>query len=63
MTEEQRLKLSSAYGDGWFDGFLEAKRLNELKGFYLGDINADEALAMSEHAESEMEFSIDKEDK
>ena len=43
---------TSAFGDGWYDGFLEAKRLDEDKDFYLEDINADEVRDRSEHAES-----------
>ena len=60
MTEEQRLKLSSAYGDGWFDGFLAAKKLDEDKDFYLEDVEEGEVLKLSEHAEAEIEFSINK---
>jgi len=44
---------TSAFGDGWYDGFLEAKRLDEDKDFYLDDIKEDEVREMSEHAESE----------
>ena len=43
---------TSAFGDGWYDGFLEAKKLNEDEHFYLDEIKEDEVRDMSEHAES-----------
>ncbi len=44
---------TSAFGDGWYDGFLEAKKLDEDEDFYLEDIKENEVRDMSEHAESE----------
>jgi len=43
---------TSAFGDGWYDGFLEAKKLNEDENYYLDDTNEDEVREMSEYAES-----------
>jgi len=43
---------TSAFGDGWYDGFLEAQKLDEDKDYYLEEINEDEVREMSEHAES-----------
>ncbi len=44
---------TSAFGDGWYDGFLEAKKLNKDENFYLEDVTEDEVREMSEHAESD----------
>lgn len=46
---------TSAFGDGWYDGFLEAQKLAGEEHCYLEDMKADEILAKSEHAESEHE--------
>jgi len=43
---------SSAFGDGWYDGFLKAQKLDEDKDCYLEDIKEDEVRDMSEYAES-----------
>jgi len=47
-------KLISAYGDGWFDGFLAAKKLAEKRD--LDDYGNDVIMEMSEHAESESQI-------
>jgi hypothetical protein len=47
-------KLVSAYGDGWYDGFLAAKQLAEKRD--LDDYDNDVIMAMSEHAESESQI-------
>jgi len=44
--------VTSSFGDGWYDGFLEAKKLDKDDEYYLHDINEDEVRCMSEHAES-----------
>lgn len=43
---------TSAFGDGWYDGFLEAKRLDQDENFYLENVDDIEVRNMSEHAES-----------
>jgi len=43
---------TSAFGDGWYDGFLKAQKLDEDKDGYLEDIKEDEVRDMSEYAES-----------
>ncbi len=43
---------TSAFGDGWYDGFLEAQKLEENNNDCLEDIKNDEVMGMSEHAES-----------
>jgi len=43
---------TSAFGDGWYDGFLAAQKLDEDKDGYLEDIKEDEVRDMSEYAES-----------
>ena len=52
LTEEINNSDTSTFGDGWYDGFFEAKKLNEDKDIYLDDIEEDEVREMSEHAES-----------
>jgi hypothetical protein len=42
----------SAFGDGWYDGFIDAQKLAEKNRDCLEDINEDEIREMSEHAES-----------
>lgn len=42
---------TSAFGDGWYDGFLEAKKLNSEDKHFLDDVEEDDVLDMSEHAE------------
>jgi len=49
---EEAIENSSEFGDGWYDGFLEAKKLNEDENYYLDDTNEDEVREMSEYAES-----------
>ena len=42
---------ASAFGDGWYDGFLEAQRLNEDESCCLEEVNKDEIMGWSERAE------------
>lgn len=48
---------TSAFGDGWYDGFIKAQKLSEDLVEHefdcLEDIKEDEVRNMSEHAESE----------
>ena len=56
MSEQQEIELISAFGDGWYDGFLAAQKeqheLLENEDGYI-DYNDSEVLQMSEHAESQ----------
>ncbi|WP_447077695.1 hypothetical protein [Shewanella algae] len=45
-----QLDLISAYGDGWYDGFIAAKELAKKED--LDDYNEKDIMRMSEHAES-----------
>lgn len=47
-TEEIKLTLTSSYGDGWFDGYLEAKGTCPS---VLDDTTEEDVLKMSEYAE------------
>ncbi|WP_179024677.1 hypothetical protein [Shewanella sp. Scap07] len=44
--------LLSAYGDGWYDGFLAATKFAKTKYDDLVEITTDDVLRMSEDAES-----------
>jgi hypothetical protein len=50
---------TSAFGDGWYDGFLEAQKIIN-DGGCLDDITEEEAREMSEHAESDYDDSKNK---
>lgn len=53
--EERLLSVrSSLFGDGWYSGFLDAKK-RDNNGEDLDDYNEDDILLFSEHAESECE--------
>ncbi len=47
--------LDSAYGDGWYDGFLAAKKIstNDESFESIDDYSSDDVLHLSEHAELE----------
>lgn len=49
---QELIDNSSEFGDGWYDGFLEAKKLANNERDCLEDIKEDEVRDMSEHAES-----------
>ncbi|GLR71634.1 hypothetical protein [Agaribacter marinus] len=51
-----RDELISAYGDGWYDGFLAAKKIAESDNEDIFDYKEDHILSMSEHAESESQI-------
>lgn len=42
---------ASAFGDGWYDGFIEAQRLSEDEEYCLEEIQTDEVIGWSERAE------------
>lgn len=48
----QAAVITDEFGDGWYDGFLKAQKLNEDEDCCLEDIKPDEVRNMSEHAES-----------
>ncbi|BAV81119.1 hypothetical protein [Vibrio phage CKB-S2] len=45
-------RLSSSYGDHWYDGFIAAREM-EKDGQYIEDLKDHEILTMSEHAEAQ----------
>jgi hypothetical protein len=49
---QESIENSSDFGDGWYDGFLEAQKLAEDENSCLEDIKEDEIREMSEQAES-----------
>jgi hypothetical protein len=53
MKESISDSNTSAFGDGWYDGFLEAQKLAEDDDSGLSELKEDEVREMSEHAESE----------
>ena len=56
MTEVED-KILSAYGDGWFDGFLAAKDIEETDE-NLCDYNQNNIIYMSELAEEKCLFGV-----
>lgn len=46
------LRLKEAFGDGWYDGYLAAKKDDE-DGIFLEDVSEPEVISMSEKSESE----------
>ncbi|PCI58864.1 MAG: hypothetical protein COB35_12665 [Gammaproteobacteria bacterium] len=52
LQESVEDSTTSAFGDGWYDGFLDAQKLAENEDSCLEDIKEDEVRDMSEHAES-----------
>ncbi|WP_305817528.1 hypothetical protein [Photobacterium leiognathi] len=59
MDDDFNDKLSSAFGDGWFDGFLAAKQL-VIQGEDIEDYCEDTVLELSECAELENKLSTRK---
>jgi hypothetical protein len=53
MKESINDSNTSAFGDGWYDGFLDAQKLAEEDDSGLSELKEDEVREMSEHAESE----------
>lgn len=53
MTEQ--LELDSAYGDGWYDGFIAAQKvmMKDDDFDYLEDYSENDVLQLSEYAEVE----------
>lgn len=47
------LDLESLYGDGWYDGFLAARKLIE-DGHQIDEYKDYDILSLSEHAETEL---------
>ncbi len=54
MTDAQ-IDQVSAYGDGWYDGFLAAKKLLE-EGEHIEDYSESDVMRLSEQAESESQL-------
>jgi hypothetical protein len=48
----QAAVITDEFGDGWYDGFLEAQKLAEDEDSGLSELKEDEVREMSEHAES-----------
>lgn len=44
--------LVSAYGDGWYDGFICAQEIAQEDGDAFDELNRDDLLSLSEDAES-----------
>jgi len=56
--EEPLIVIVSTYGDGWYDGFIKAKEINQHSDYNeIGDCdyNDSDILRMSEYAESQYE--------
>lgn len=53
MTDKD-LELVTAFGDGWYSGFLAAKKISLEceESFYLDNYDEKDILLLSEHAES-----------
>lgn len=59
MGDDFNDKLLSAFGDGWYDGFLAAKEL-VIQGEDIEDYCKDTVLELSERAELESKLSVRK---
>ncbi|HCE2656942.1 hypothetical protein L1D31_21515 [Vibrio sp. Isolate23] len=55
QVNHEQLDLDSAYGDGWYDGFLHARKISENDNRFdcLEDYSENDVLQLSEHAEAE----------
>lgn len=47
-----KVDLASAFGDGFYDGFVKAQYINEKEGGAVEQYNTDHILSLSEDAES-----------
>lgn len=61
MSKERiKEKLKSAFGDGWYDGFIAAQQM-AASGEWIEDVSEDWIRAMSETAEDEFNPEVEEE--
>jgi len=51
-----KIDLASAFGDGFYDGFVKAQYINEKEGGAVEEYNTDHILSLSEDAESASKY-------
>ncbi len=55
-----KLDLESAYGDGYYEGFLHAQEIDKQEGEFLEDYKVADILKLSEQAESQSQYKASK---